>query len=52
MDWTEIITAGIAAVGAVDGSALMQSKATAVVGRTQKRCRHALAACRQAQQSD
>lgn len=29
MDWTEIITAGIAALGAVGGSALMQSKATA-----------------------
>ena len=54
MDWTEIITAGIAALGAVGGSALMQSKATAVLqtGRTQKRCRHALPACRQAQQSD
>lgn len=31
MDWTEIITAGIAALGAVGGSALMQSKATAVL---------------------
>lgn len=31
MDWTEIITAGIAAIGAVGGSALMQSKATAVL---------------------
>lgn len=31
MDWTEIITAGIAALGAVVGSALMQSKATAVL---------------------
>lgn len=52
MDWTEIVTAGIAALGAVGGSALMQNKATAYftgkAGRTQKRCRHALAACRQA----
>ena len=31
MDWTEIITAGIAALGAVGGSALLQSKATAVL---------------------
>ena len=31
MDWTEIVTAGIAALGAVGGSALMQSKATAVL---------------------
>ena len=31
MDWTEIITAAIAALGAVCGSALMQSKATAVL---------------------
>ena len=31
MDWTEIITAGIAALGAVGGSALMQSKSTAVL---------------------
>ena len=31
MDWTEIITAGIAAAGAVAGSALMQSKTTAVL---------------------
>lgn len=31
MDWTEIITAGIAALGAVGGSALMQNKATAIL---------------------
>lgn len=31
MDWTEIITAGIAALGAVAGSALMQGKATAIL---------------------
>ena len=31
MNWTEIITAVIAALGAVGGSALMQSKATAVL---------------------
>ena len=31
IDWTEIVTAGIAALGAVGGSALMQSKATAVL---------------------
>ena len=31
MDWTEIITAGIAAIGAVGGSALMQNKATAIL---------------------
>lgn len=31
MDWTEIITAGIAALGAVGGSALMQSKSTAIL---------------------
>ncbi|MCD7958634.1 MAG: hypothetical protein LUF89_03740 [Ruminococcus sp.] len=31
MDWTEIITAVIAAVAAVGGSALVQSKATAVL---------------------
>lgn len=31
LDWTEIITAGIAAAGAVAGSALMQSKTTAVL---------------------
>ena len=31
MDWTEIITAGIAALSAVRGSALMQNKATAIL---------------------
>ena len=31
MDWTEIVTSGIAALGSVGGSALMQSKATAVL---------------------
>lgn len=31
MDFTEIITAGITAVAAVAGSALMQNKATAVL---------------------
>ena len=31
MDLTEIITAGIAAIGAVGGSALMQNKATAIL---------------------
>ncbi len=31
MEWTEIITAGIAAIGAVGGSALMQNKATAIL---------------------
>ena len=31
MDWTEIITAGIAAIGAVGGSALMQNKVTAIL---------------------
>lgn len=31
MDWTEIVTAGIAALGAVGGSALMQNKATAIL---------------------
>lgn len=31
MNWTEIITACIAALGAVCGSAMMQSKTTAVL---------------------
>ena len=31
MEWTEIITAGIGALGAVGGSALMQNKATAIL---------------------
>lgn len=31
MEWTEIITAIIAALGAVAGSALMQSKTTAIL---------------------
>lgn len=31
MNWTEIITAAIAALGAIIGSALIQSKTTAVL---------------------
>jgi hypothetical protein len=31
MDWTEIITALIAAIGAVGGSAMIQSKSTAIL---------------------
>lgn len=31
MDFTEIITAGIAAISAIAGSALMQNKATAIL---------------------